>query len=105
MTSGTRPPRTVGESKVNRSPENGGKTGRETKRGPNAERTHLDICDVTLGRKIHPVSLIDFWTDQEVEVCDLVVFTHQGSSEPELAMRLHLTNRSPELISRDGVNL
>ena len=46
--------------------------------------THLNVSDVTLGGKVHPVRLIQLGPDHVIEVRDLVILSDERSYIPSI---------------------
>ena len=67
-------------------------------------KSHL--CTLHLGNEptlleFQPVGFIQLRPDEEVEVSDFVVFSHECGSEPKLTVRLHDHQNSTEHLSGD----
>ena len=60
--------------------------------GTKAGQAHLSTLNFRYEARVlqfHPVSLVQLWTNQEVEVLDLVILTNKCSSETQLCMSLN----------------
>ena len=49
----------------------------------------LDFGDESIVLELHPVGLVEFGSNEEVEVLDLVVFSHKSGRQPQLGVSLH----------------
>ena len=49
----------------------------------------LDFGDESIVLELHPVGLVEFGSNEEVEVLDLVVFSHKSGRQPQLGVCLH----------------
>lgn len=52
----------------------------------------LHIGDMTSPGQVQPVGLIQLGTNQEVEVSNALILTHQSGSQAQFAVGLHYTN-------------
>ncbi len=52
----------------------------------------LDIGNVAGPGEVQPVGLVQLGADEEVEVGNALVLTHQGGCQAQLAVRLHNAN-------------
>lgn len=55
--------------------------------------------------EVHPVCLVQLGPDEEVEVGDQIILSHQSCREPELAVGVAHTEHFPEHSSGDHVHL
>src|SRR5690606_22540626 len=63
----------------------------------------LHFGDMTFFLKFHPVSFVKLWSDQEVQIRNLVVFSHQCCCQSKFAMRFHNLKDSSEHLGWNGV--
>lgn len=55
--------------------------------------------------EIHPISLVQLWANEEVEVGDEVILSNQRGGETQLAVGIAHTENFPEHLGRDHVYL
>lgn len=90
-----------------------GKRARDNKRDGKNKRTPPPVMchegrDMGRGThlgQIHPVSLVQLRSDQEIKVRDEVIFSDQGRGQTHLAVGVAHAQNFPEHSSRDDVNL
>ena len=54
-----------------------------------ADLSTLDFGDESVVLELHPVGLVEFGSNEKVEVLYLVVFSHQSGRQPQLCVRLN----------------
>merc|ERR1719300_1076291 len=52
-----------------------------------------------------PVCLVELWSDQEIEICNLVVLSHKGCSQTQFGVGLPLCENPAEHLGGDRVHL
>mmetsp|Transcript_18365 Transcript_18365/g.54815 ORF Transcript_18365/g.54815 Transcript_18365/m.54815 type:complete len:254 (-) Transcript_18365:357-1118(-) len=65
----------------------------------------LHICDVARAREVEPVGLVELGADEEVEVADALVLTHQRRGQAELAVAVCDADDLAEHLRRHHVHL
>ena len=65
----------------------------------------LDAGDVPVAHQFGPVGLVQFRSDQEVEVFDFVVLAHQRGRQTQFAVRVHRAEHRAEHARRHRVHL